>query len=76
MKLGELLSVVAYDSVCLYYRNEEAEAPSFEDIYEGSCMKIPPEYLDAEVKILGAKEKDVLDIQLNTDDICRKEKSS
>lgn len=39
-------------------------------------MKIPPEYLDAEVKILGAKEKDVLDIQLNTDDICRKEKSS
>lgn len=76
MKLGELLSVVAYDSVCLYYRNEETEDPTFEDVYEGSCMKIPPEYLDAEVKILGAKKKNVLDIQLNTDDICRKEKSS
>lgn len=76
MKLKDLLKVIVFDTVCLYYKAYEDEDPVFEDIYEGKKENVPKKYLEIEVKIVGAKKKNVLDIQLYEAEILRMEKSS
>lgn len=73
LKLRDLLSVVTLDSICLYYNAGDGE---FKDIYKGSAVKVPEELLCAEVQVVSAKKKDVLDIQLNAEDIPEKRKCS
>lgn len=73
IRLRDFLKVVVLEDVCLYYKEEDSE---FKDIYNGSCYKVPEDLLDAEVMIVSAKKKGVLDIRLNEEDIPEKRKNS
>ena len=74
LRLRDLLKAVMGDEICLYYH---AGDDKFEDLYEGSSMvEIPDDLLDAEVQVVSAKKKNVLDIQLNAEDIPVERKSS
>lgn len=59
MRVKELISVV-FDKVVIYKENNEG----FEDIYKGNTVDIPLYILDMEVRVVGAKRIDVLDIQV------------
>lgn len=66
MTVRELMKVVAYDDVCLYHEvvPKEIEEVRFEDLYKGSNRQIPEELMGAPVKVVSAKKKDLLDIQI------------
>jgi len=54
------VSQVSYDKVAIYkFKDDE-----FEDIYNGSFNDIPFEILNMEVKLIGAKRKNIIDIRI------------
>lgn len=73
LKLKDILGYITYDKICLYYN---ADDEGFKDVYKGSTVKVPADLLNTRIDIIGAKEKNVLDIQLNADDIPEERKCS
>lgn len=59
MKVQELISHV-FDSVVLYRR----EGEDYIDLFKGKSSEIPTRYLELEVGIIGAKRKNILDIEV------------
>lgn len=59
MKVKELITVI-FDKVIIYKANDEG----FEDIYKGNTDDIPLDILEMKVRIVGAKKKSVIDIQV------------
>lgn len=59
MIVKELISVV-YDEVIIYKEKND----NFEDIYKGDKYNIPSNILEMKVKIVGAKRKGIVDIQV------------
>ena len=60
MKIKEL-ACYAYDKVSIYEEKGEGE---FTDIYNGDVAQVPKEFLEMEIKVIGAKRKGILDIQV------------
>lgn len=58
MKLKEYLPVI-FDKVVIY---KELEICDFIDLYKGQKSGIPERLLDMEVRSIGAKSKNTLDI--------------
>lgn len=58
MKLKEYTSVI-FDKVVIY---KEMEICDFIDLYKGEKSGIPESILDMEVRSIGAKSKNTLDI--------------
>lgn len=73
LKLRGLLKIIVLENVCIYYKTDDGE---FKDIYKGRDENVPEDLLDAEVMIVSAKKKGVLDIRLNEEDIPEKRKNS
>ena len=62
MKLKEYLPVI-FDKVVIY---KELEICDFIDLYKGERSNIPEKILDMEVRSIGAKSKNTLDILVKT----------
>jgi hypothetical protein len=60
MKLRELRKYIV-GPVVVYQEKSEVE---FEDIYEGLLKNAPEELLRREVRVIGAKSRNVLDIEV------------
>lgn len=60
MKLEEIKPVIV-DKVCLYI---ELDDNNYQDLWKGIPKNIPKEFLDYKVRVIGAKQKDILDIEL------------
>ncbi|WP_394925462.1 hypothetical protein [uncultured Robinsoniella sp.] len=58
MKLKEYTSVI-FDKVVIY---KEMEIGDYIDLYKGERLGIPERILDMEVRSIGAKSKNTLDI--------------
>lgn len=59
MKINELIPTI-YDKIILY-RNIDDD---YIDIFKGIPSEIPNNMLDLEIKIIGAKRKNILDIEV------------
>ena len=59
IQVKELLGVI-FDKVIVYKTNNEG----FKDIYKGNTNDIPLDILEMKVKVIGAKKKGVIDIQV------------
>lgn len=59
MKVRYLVAFI-FDNVSIYKRNKNG----FDVLYEGIYSKIPNEFLDMEVRIIGAKGKGIVDIEV------------
>lgn len=59
MKLKEIKSIIC-ENVCLY----EKTNLDYKDLWKGKSQDIPEELFDYTVKIIGAKRKGKLDIEL------------
>lgn len=62
MKLKEIKSII-FEKVCLY---KKIDSGIYEDIWEGKPECIPNELLDYTIRIIGAKRKGVLDIEIRS----------
>lgn len=62
MKVCELKGI-AMDSVCIYKEIADAE---YEDLYSGMLSSAPQELLDKEIRMIGAKRKRLIDIEIYT----------
>ena len=60
MKLKEITSII-FEEICLY---KKSDSGIYEDIWEGKPEYIPNELLDYTIRIIGAKRKGVLDIEI------------
>ena len=60
MKLREIKPIIV-DEVCLYMKSDN---DNFKDLWKGNPKNIPEEYLNFTVGVVGAKQKDILDIEL------------
>ena len=60
MKISELIYFV-YDKVFIYKEKGEGE---FINLYIGGPPQVPKEFLEMEIKTIGAKRKGILDIQV------------
>ena len=60
MKLKEIKSII-FDEICLY---KELDSGMYEDIWKGKPEYIPNELIDYTIRIIGAKRKGVLDIEI------------
>ena len=66
MKLKDLARFVC-DEVRLYeegYENFDYLAPEYKELYTGRLMSAPGELLEREVRVISAKRKNLLDIEL------------
>lgn len=63
MKLSELIYIIA-DNVCVY-REKHAEGDAeYEDLYTGRLKDMPEELFNCEVRVIGAKKKDFIEIEI------------
>lgn len=60
MILYELKPVIV-DDVCLYI---ESEDNNYQDLWKGKAINIPEKFLNYTIGVIGAKQKDILDIEL------------
>ena len=60
MVVKDLINFI-FDSICVYKEIGDVE---FEDLYQGNIKDAPIEILNMEVKSIGAKRKDVVDIRV------------
>lgn len=64
MKLKEIQSKI-YDDVCLYKENKQNQGCcNYKDLWRGKSQDIPQGFLDYTVRIIGAKRKGILDIEI------------
>lgn len=59
MKVRYLVAFI-FDNVSICKRNKDG----FDTLYEGIYSEIPNEFLDMEVRIIGAKRKGIVDIEV------------
>lgn len=59
MKLEDIKSIIV-DEVHLYIELDN----NYKNLWKGIPKNIPKEFLDCEVGVIGAKQKDILDIEL------------
>jgi len=64
MKIIDLENHV-YDKIVIYRDNHKSDEGEFIDLYKGDFKKIPSEMLDLQVRIISAKRKGILDIQVD-----------
>jgi hypothetical protein len=62
MKVKDLQGHI-YDKLFLYTQSDSSW-DDFKDLYKGDSENIPREYLDWEVRCIGAKRKGILDISI------------
>jgi hypothetical protein len=62
MKVRDLQGHI-YDKLYLY-TNSDSTWDEFVDLYKGDFANIPAEYLDWEVRVIGAKRRGILDISV------------
>ena len=60
MLLKDVQGVIA-DDVCLYVQKGEME---YEDVYKGRMCNVSEDLLMREVKVMGAKRKNLIDIEI------------
>lgn len=60
MRLREIEAVII-DEVCLYIRVDDN---NFNNLWKGKSKDIPEKFLDYTVVVIGAKQKNILDIEL------------
>lgn len=61
MKVADLKGVV-FDEICIY--REIGTTSEFEDLYNGNMDNVPADLLTRTVRTIGAKKKDILDINV------------
>lgn len=57
------LKCLIYDNVTLYKSDSDSQG-GYKDLFIGSVSDIPKELLDMKVAIIGAKRKNMLDIEV------------
>ena len=57
-----MLGIVA-DKVCLYEETLEEDI-IYKDLYQGSLMDVPEEFWEKKIRFIGAKRKNIIDIQV------------
>lgn len=55
------MKFVIVDEVCLYTKVDDN---NYKNLWKGKIKDIPKEFLDFTVKVIGARQKNILDIEL------------
>lgn len=62
MKLKELLKYIV-DDVCIYVRIDKDG--QYKNLYQGKTQNIPSELLERNIRLIGVRKKDCLDIEIH-----------
>lgn len=60
MKIEDLRGICV-DDICVY---KEKSVFDYEDVYSGTLEDMPMEILDSEIRLIGGKNKNTIDIKI------------